>query len=73
MKLQTKPTFADKASISTVVGKGERKEKLKDAARQTAVSQIAEEFADGLRDLKLVADGVKIAEARSRQSDAPNR
>jgi len=62
----TGSTFADKKSLSTVIGKGDHKDRLKDAARQTAVSQIAEEFADGLRDLKLVADGVKLAESRAR-------
>jgi len=60
----TGSTFADKEGISTVVGKGDRKEKLKNAARRVAVAQIADEFADGLKDLKHVADGVKLAEAR---------
>lgn len=60
----TGTTFADKTAISTVVGKGDRKDKLKNAARQVAVAQIAEEFAEGLKDLKLVADGVKLAEVR---------
>ena len=61
----TGSTFADKTGISTVVGKGDRKDRLRDAARQVAVTQIAEEFADGLRDLKHVADGMKLAEARA--------
>jgi len=59
----TGSTFADKKSVSTVVGKGDRKDKLRNAARRVAVARIAEEFADGLQDLKLVADGVKLAEA----------
>lgn len=61
----TGTTFADKKGISTVVGKGDRKDKLRSAARQVAVAQIAEEFAVGLKDLKRVADGIKLAEARS--------
>ena len=61
----TGSTFADKKGISTAVGKGDRMEKLRDAARQVAVTQIAEEFAEGLKDLKLVADGIKLAEARA--------
>ncbi len=68
----TGSTFADKKGISTVIGKGDRKDKLRNAARQVAVSQIAAEFADGLRDLKLVADGVKLAEARADYSDSLN-
>jgi hypothetical protein len=60
----TGSTFADKTAISTAVGKGERKDRLKNAARRVAVTQIAEEFADGLEDLKLVADGIKLAETR---------
>ena len=59
----TGSTFADKKGISTVVGRGDRKDKLRTAARQVAVAQIAEEFADGLKELKLVADGIKLAEA----------
>lgn len=62
----TGSTFADKKGISTAVGKGGRKDKLKNAARQVAVAQIAQEFAGGLKDLKGVADGVKLAEARSK-------
>ncbi|MEP4052207.1 MAG: hypothetical protein ABJN22_08180 [Litorimonas sp.] len=61
----TGSTFADKKGISTVIGKGDRKDKLRNAARQIAVTQIAEEFADGLKDLKLVSDGIQIAEARA--------
>ena len=69
----TGSTFADKKSISTVVGSWDRRQKLEDKARNIAVSQIAEEFADGLRDLKHVADGVKLAQARAAHSAAPNR
>ena len=65
----TGSTFADKKGISTVVGKGDRKDKLRNAARRVAVAQIADEFAEGLRDLKLVADGIKLAEARSDTSN----
>ena len=61
----TGSTFADKKGISTVVGKGDRKDKMRSAARQAAVTQIAEEFVDGLKDLKLVADGVKLAKSRT--------
>lgn len=68
----TGSTFADKKGISTVIGKGDRKDRLRDAAREVAVTQIATEFADGLRDLKLVADGVKLAEQRVAYSDALN-
>jgi len=68
----TGSTFADKKSLSTVAGKGERKYALRNAARQAAVSNIAEEFAQGLRDLKLVADGVKLAERRAIQSAVLN-
>lgn len=68
----TGSTFADKKGISTVIGKGDRKDKLRNAARQVAVTQIAQEFADGLRELKLVADGVKLAERRADHSDALN-
>lgn len=60
----TGSTFADKAAISTVLEKGDKKEKLKKAARRVAVEQIAKEFANGLEDLKLVADGMKLAENR---------
>jgi len=60
----TSSTFADRKAISTVIGKGDKKDKLKNAARRVAVAQIAEEFADGLEDLKLVADGIKLAEAK---------
>ena len=59
----TGSTFADKKGISTVVGKGDRKDKLRTAARQVAVSQIAEEFAEGLKALKHIAEDVKIAQA----------
>ena len=69
----TGSTFADKKSISTVIGSWDREEKLKDKARVVAVSQIAEEFADGLQDLKHVADGIKLAESRAAHSGAPNR
>jgi len=68
----TGSTFADKKGISTVIGKEDRKDKLRNAARLTAVSQIAEEFAEGLQDLKHVADGIKIAESRAAYSDGPN-
>lgn len=61
----TGSTFADKDGLSTVIGKGDRKDKLKHAARQAAVLSIAEEFADGLRDLKHVADGVRLADTQS--------
>lgn len=61
----TGSTFADKKAISTVIGKGDKKDELKTAARRVAVTQIAEEFADGLEDLKLVADGIKLAETRA--------
>lgn len=67
----TGSTFVDKKSLSTVVGKGDRKDKLRNAARQNAVAKIAEEFADGLQDLKLVADGVKLAESRANPSASP--
>ena len=69
----TGSTFADKKSISTVVGSWDRRQKLKDKARVVAVSNIAEEFADGLRELKLVADGMKLAESRPAHSAALNR
>ena len=65
----TGSTFADKQGISTVVGKGDRKDKLRNKTRQVAVAQIAHEFADGLKNLKRVADGVKLAEGRQN----PNR
>jgi hypothetical protein len=65
----TGSTFTDKKSISTVIGKGDRKDKLRNATRQVAVAQLAEEFADGLEDLKLVADGMKLAEARADLTD----
>ena len=68
----TGSTFADKKSISTVIGSWDRRQKLEDKARVVAVSQIAEEFADGLRELKHVADGVKLAESRAAHSAAPN-
>ncbi|WP_427450094.1 hypothetical protein [Litorimonas sp. WD9-15] len=66
----TGSTFADKKGISTFMGQGGREKKLKDKARSIAVQQIAAEFAEGLQDLKRVADGVKLAEAR--QSPAEN-
>ena len=56
-----------------VVGSWDRRQKLKDKARVVAVSNIAEEFADGLRELKLVADGMKLAESRAAHSAAANR
>lgn len=65
----TGSTFADKKGISTFMGQGGREEKLKDKARSVAVQQIAAEFAEGLQDLKLVADGVKLAEARQSLAD----
>jgi len=68
----TGSTFADKKSLSTVIGKGDRKMKLRTAARQAAVTDIATEFADGLRDLKLVADGIQLAQNRALQSSASN-
>ncbi len=68
----TGSTFADKKAISTVVGKGDRKDKLRSAARQVAVSQIANEFASRLKELKLVADGITLAESRPVQSAALN-
>lgn len=60
----TGSTFADKQAMSTVIGSGDRKDKLKDKARHVAVAQIATEFAEGLQDLKYVADGIKLAESR---------
>jgi len=60
----TGSTFADKSSISTLVGRGDKREKLKSRARRAAVAQIAEEFAEGLEDLKYVADGIRLAENR---------
>lgn len=67
----TGSAFADRKSLSTVIGKGDRKDKLRNAARQVAVTQIAEEFADGLKELKLVSDGIKLAEAKAMRADAP--
>jgi len=69
----TGSTFADKKAISTVVGRNDKKDKLKNAARRVAVAQIAEEFAQGLEDLKLVVDDIRLAENRNAHSDAPNR
>ena len=60
----TGSTFADKSGISTLVGRGDKKDKLKDASRIVAVDKIADEFAQGLKELKLVADGIEIAENR---------
>lgn len=68
----TGSTFANKKGISTYVGNWDRRQKLEDKARVIAVSNIAEEFADGLRELKLVADGVKLAESRAAHSAASN-
>lgn len=61
----TGTTFADETSISTVVGRFDKKDKLKSQARQAVVAQIAKEFADGLEDLKHVADGMRLAENRA--------
>ena len=61
----TGSTFADETSISTVVGGGDKKDKLKSRARRAAVAQIAQEFTDGLEDLIHVADGIKLAETRA--------
>ena len=47
-----------------MVGRGDKKDKLKDASRIVAVDKIADEFAQGLKELKLVADGIEIAEKR---------
>ena len=66
----TGSTFADKSALSTVASKGDKKAKLRNAARQVAVAQIAEEFADGLRDLKHVADGMQLAENQADYSAA---
>ena len=60
----TGSTFADKSGISTLVGRSDKKERLKDASRIVAVDKIADEFAQGLKELKLVADGIEIAENR---------
>jgi len=68
----TGSTFTDEKGISTVVGRSDRKDKLREAARHVVVSQIANEFADGLRDLKHVADGKKLANNSLRQSAASN-
>ena len=69
----TGSTFTDKSGLSTVVSRGDKKAKLRNAARQVAVAQIAEEFADGLRDLKHVADGVKLAENQAAYSAAASK
>jgi len=60
----TGSTFADKSGISTLVGRGDKKDKLKNASRIVAVDKISDEFAQGLQELKLVADGIEIAEKR---------
>ena len=60
----TGSTFADKSGISTLVGSGDKKDKLKDASRIVAVDKISDEFAQGLKELKLVSDGIKLAEQR---------
>ena len=60
----TGSTFADKKGVSTLVGRGDKKDKFKDAARSVAVDKIADEFAMGLKELKLVADGIELAEKR---------
>ena len=60
----TGSTFADKSGISTLVGRSDKKDRLKDASRIVAVDKISDEFAQGLKELKLVSDGIKLAEQR---------
>ena len=60
----TGSTFADKSGISTLVGRSDKKDRLKDASRIVAVDKISDEFAQGLKELKLVSDGIKLAEHR---------
>ena len=60
----TTSTFADKSGISTLVGRSDKKDRLKDASRIVAVDKISDEFAQGLKELKLVSDGIKLAERR---------
>lgn len=60
----TASAFADEKGISTVINKHDKKQNLKDKAREQAVDKLTNEVAQFMEELKAVEAGMRLAEAR---------